>query len=165
MMLSETDLQLLWRDFDQYEAELNAETQKLIDVKTNIDDIAKTLNEEIKNKINYTEFDYLPNDSIIEFNIGGQLFEVEVSVLTKEPASVLALCCRKDTICRTDQHGKYYFDRDWWLFRLIMSYLRCKVLPSDPEVLRDLHREALFYRLEDLRAAIESIPLYYMSKK
>ena len=103
------------------------------------------------------EFDFLSSSEIISFNIGGQLFDVPVSILTRDPSSVLAICCRKSTHFIKDKDNLYYFDRDWWLFRLILSFLRSKVLPSDVNVLKELYREAVFYRISDLMNAIESI--------
>jgi hypothetical protein len=102
-------------------------------------------------------------NDIIEFNIGGQDFQISAEILTRDPSSVLAVCCRKITPYEKDINGKYFFDRDWWLFRLILSFLRSKVLPSDAEVLRDLYKEAIYYRLDDLQKAIESIPIHHFS--
>ena len=163
-MLSEIDLQALWKDLDVFESEVDKESSKLNEISKTIADLRTSLEAEHLSFHNSTDFDFLPESENIKFNIGGQEFEAPVSVLTKDPSSILAICCRKDCPFEKDQDGSYYFDRDWWLFRLILSFLRSKVLPSDGEVLKELYKEAAFYRLEDLKAAIDSIPLHRVSK-
>ena len=50
-----------------------------------------------------------------------------------------------------------FVDRDWWLFRHILAFLRAgpSALPRDLELLRQLYIESAFFRLNTLRAAIE----------
>ena len=105
------------------------------------------------------EFDFLPLEDTIQFNIGGQNFDASVGILIKDPSSTLAVCCRKSCPFKQDTEKRYYFDRDWWLFRLILSFLRSNVLPSDMETLKELYKEAAFYRLEMLKEAIENVPI------
>lgn len=92
-------------------------------------------------------------------NIGGQLFEAPVKVLIRDPFSILAAICRVKSPIPAGLHNVYYFDRDWWIFRHILSYLRSCVLPTDLETLKELHAEATYYRIELLQKAIEDIPL------
>jgi hypothetical protein len=94
-------------------------------------------------------------------NIGGQLFETTVAVLTRDPYSILAACCRKDRdpLIPVGSDGLIYFDRDWWLFRHILSFLRSNILPNELETLKELYLEASFYRLESLQRSIEEIPV------
>ena len=110
------------------------------------------------------EFDFLPNDDIIQFNIGGQCFDAAVGILIKDQASTLAICCRKNCLFKKDIDGQYFFDRDWWLFRLILSFLRSNILPSDVETLKELYKEAAFYHLENLKQAIESVPVHQIAQ-
>jgi len=54
----------------------------------------------------------------------------------------------------------FFFDRDWWLFRHILSYLRSNVLPRELETLRELYTESSFFRLESLRKSVEEMPVH-----
>ena len=47
-MLSETDLQVLWKDLDSFETELGSESKKLNDVWSSIQDIKQNLSFEVK---------------------------------------------------------------------------------------------------------------------
>ena len=110
------------------------------------------------------EFTFLEPEAAIGLNIGGQMFETTVNVLTRDPYSILAACCRIDSTMPPEPHtGVFYFDRDWWLFRHILSFLRSNVLPNELETLKELYTEASFYRLESLQRAIEDIPLSEVS--
>ena len=48
----------------------------------------------------------------------------------------------------------FHIDRDWWLFRHIMSFLRDGILPDNDAIVVQLHDEAAYYRLHSLRRAI-----------
>lgn len=87
------------------------------------------------------------------------MFETTVEVLTADPYSLLAAICRRKSPIRANGDGVFYFDRDWWLFRHILSYLRSGVVPRELDVLKELYKEASFYRLEKLQRAIEEIPV------
>ncbi len=94
------------------------------------------------------------------FNVGGQIFETTAGVLTREPFSVLAAYCRVSPIMPCEPtSGVFFIERDWWLFRHILTYLRSNVLPNEFETLKELYLEAAFYRLEGLQKAIENLPL------
>ena len=106
------------------------------------------------------EFHFLDSDLDVALNVGGQVFETTVDVLTRDPYSVLAACCRiHSPIPKDEKSGLFYFDRDWWLFRHILAFLRSNVLPNELETLKELYTEASFYRLESLMKAIENFPL------
>ena len=93
-------------------------------------------------------------------NVGGQLFETTPSVLVRDPYSILAGLCRKEPVIAPDaKTGIFYIDRDWWLFRHILAFLRSNILPNELETLKELYVEASFYRLESLQRAIEDLPL------
>lgn len=105
------------------------------------------------------EITFMDPDIQVLLNIGGQLFETTVSVLTRDPFSILAALCRRDSHYVEDPHEPFYFDRDWWIFRHILAYLKSNVLPTDVDTLKELYTEATFYRLELLQKAIEDLPL------
>jgi hypothetical protein len=120
------------------------------------------------------EFVFVHPETEIIFNVGGQIFETSAGVLTKDPYSVLAAYCRSSEHNNENTEGKsssdklfeseprsgiFFIDRDWWLFRHILTYLRSNVLPNEYETLKELYVEAAFYRLESLQTAIENLPV------
>eukprot|EP01040_Poterioochromonas_malhamensis_P002836 gene2836-3020_t len=158
-MFNELDLKQLWKELDDYNKELDKETKVLQEVWMKIAQL-KSKNDESMNKImENQELQFLPPDTVIGLNIGGQIFETTVSVLTVDPYSLLAACCRTTPPFKATVDGFYFFDRDWWLFRHIIAFLRSNKLPQDLETLKELYREASFYRLQRLQIAIENIPV------
>eukprot|EP00981_Chlorochromonas_danica_P013883 scaffold7012_cov166-Ochromonas_danica.AAC.7 len=104
------------------------------------------------------EFVFHTPDTVITINVGGQIFETTVEVLTVDPYSLLATICRIKPLITPLPDGTFYFDRDWWLFRHILSFLRSRKLPNELDTLKELYKEASYYRLESLQRAIENIP-------
>ena len=104
------------------------------------------------------EFNFIDPEKLLTLNVSGQLFDLPVKILTRDPYSVLACCCRVDPIIQPDAEGRLFFDRDWWLFRHIVAFLRSNILPNELETLKELYVEASFFRLESLQKAIEEIP-------
>lgn len=92
--------------------------------------------------------------SRVRINVGGQLFETTVSILTRDRFSLLASICSANSSIKQDEDGAYFFDRDWWVFRYILSFLRDGKLPDKVELLQQIYDEAGFYRLGILRYAI-----------
>lgn len=109
--------------------------------------------------ISKEEFNFLPEETVIVLNVGGQVFETNVNILTKDPYSLLAACCRVKPPLEKNPDGLFFFDRDWWLFRHILNFLKSQKLPNDLDTLKELYREASFYRLEKLQLAIENLPV------
>jgi hypothetical protein len=115
--------------------------------------------EDINTVLACDELTFVDPHTTIGLNIGGQLFETTASVLTRDPFSILASLCRVTPPIPGDKDNVFYFDRDWWIFRHVLSYLRSSVLPTDLETLKELYAEATYYRIELLQKAIEEIPL------
>ena len=106
------------------------------------------------------ELTFVEPEKEVVFNVGGQIFETTAGVLTREPFSVLAAYCRVEPIIACEPtSGVFYLERDWWLFRHILTYLRSNVLPNEFETLKELYVEAAYYKLEGLQKAIENLPL------
>ena len=103
------------------------------------------------------ELEFVEPTTIIEINVGGQVFEVAADTLIREPFSILAAFCRKKSLF--NQSNMIYVDRDWWIFRHILAFLKSNVLPTELDTLRELYTEATFYRLDGLKKAIENIPV------
>lgn len=91
---------------------------------------------------------------IIELNVGGQVYVTRYKTLIAVPDSLLWNMFSKKTpreLAR-DSKGRFFLDRDGFLFRYILDYLRDLnlVLPDYfPEKSR-LQREADFFQLRDL---------------
>lgn len=100
--------------------------------------------------------EFLPEDQVIKINVGGQIFSSTVKVWSRDRFSILARICTPESPLQTDSAGCVFFDRDWWIFRLIFLFLRDKTLPDSLQDLRELYYEASFYRLSLLRQAIEA---------
>ncbi|GMF14385.1 unnamed protein product [Phytophthora lilii] len=63
---------------------------------------------------------------------------------------------KTSSLLSPDKDGSFFFDRDFWVFRLILLFLRDNKLPDSVEELRELYCEASFYRVGLLRHAIEA---------
>ncbi len=162
-MINELDLRSLWKELDDYEKELNAEKNSLQDVWVKIATLKTSTESQAKELMSKKEFTFVDAETHICFNVGGQLFETTAGVLTRDPYSILAAVCRVEPIFHPNEDGIFFFDRDWWLFRHILSYLRSNVLPNELETLKELYAEASYYRLESLQRAIEDIPIDQIS--
>jgi hypothetical protein len=163
-MLSELDLRSLWKELDAYEKELEKENKTLGDVWAKIAQIQSKYEDDAKLMILKEEFNFLEPEVHVKLNIGGQLFETTAGILTRDPYSLLAACCRvKDCPIPKIDEQNFYFDRDWWLFRHILSYLRSSILPNELETLKELYAEASYYRLESLQKSIENMPIEQVS--
>ncbi|XP_071381790.1 BTB/POZ domain-containing protein KCTD12.1 [Centroberyx affinis] len=95
-----------------------------------------------------------PFSEIIELNVGGQVYVTRHTTLVAVPDSLLWNMFSKKSpkeLAR-DSKGRFFLDRDGFLFRYILDYLRDLnlVLPDYfPEKSR-LQREADFFQLRDL---------------
>jgi hypothetical protein len=106
------------------------------------------------------EYDFIPASTLVCLNVGGHLVELPAELLCRDPASALAALCRKSPPVQPSPDGAvFYIDRDGWIFRHVINYLKNDVLPSDAETLKELYREATFFHLRSLQSAIESLPV------
>jgi hypothetical protein len=88
-------------------------------------------------------------------------FSCTESVLRREPQSLLASLCDSECTHPRDEDGCYVFaDRDWWLFRHLLCFLRDGALPDDRSLLAQLYREAAYWRLRQLQRAIEELKVH-----
>lgn len=91
---------------------------------------------------------------IVELNVGGQVYVTRYSTLVAVRDSLLwhMFTQRKAKELARDSKGRYFLDRDGFLFRYILDYLRdLKLVLPDyfPERSR-LQREAQFFQLPEL---------------
>ncbi|XP_060105058.1 BTB/POZ domain-containing protein KCTD12-like [Heteronotia binoei] len=91
---------------------------------------------------------------IIELNVGGQVYITRHNTLTSIPGSLLWEMFTQKNIrsLARDNKGRFFVDRDGFLFRYILDYMRDQqlVLPEHfPERSR-LQREAEYFKLPEL---------------
>eukprot|EP00596_Hydrurales_sp_CCMP1899_P010617 CAMPEP_0119052112 /NCGR_PEP_ID=MMETSP1177-20130426/73521_1 /TAXON_ID=2985 /ORGANISM="Ochromonas sp, Strain CCMP1899" /LENGTH=317 /DNA_ID=CAMNT_0007031573 /DNA_START=53 /DNA_END=1003 /DNA_ORIENTATION=- len=107
-------------------------------------------------------------ETTVRINITGLMFETPVSVIMKDPASLLAQLCNNSPTASppvlADPEGFFYFERDWWIFRYILQFLRDGTLPDDRPLLAQLYREGAFFKLQELQTAIEEEKLHLRDK-
>ncbi|XP_016429388.1 BTB/POZ domain-containing protein KCTD16-like [Sinocyclocheilus rhinocerous] len=96
------------------------------------------------------------SSDVVELNVGGQVYYTRHATLTSVPNSLLGklFSAKKDVSndLAQDIKGRYFIDRDGFLFRYVLDYLRDRnvVLPDYfPEKGR-LKREAEFFQLPEL---------------
>ncbi|XP_075887238.1 BTB/POZ domain-containing protein KCTD12.1 [Nelusetta ayraudi] len=95
-----------------------------------------------------------PFSEIVELNVGGQVYVTRHKTLVAVPDSLLWTMFSKKSPRELprDSKGRFFLDRDGFLFRYILDYLRDLnlVLPDYfPEKSR-LQREADFFQLRDM---------------
>uniref|UniRef100_A0A3Q1G2T7 Potassium channel tetramerisation domain containing 12b n=2 Tax=Acanthochromis polyacanthus TaxID=80966 RepID=A0A3Q1G2T7_9TELE len=96
----------------------------------------------------------VPFPEIIELNVGGQVYITRYSTLTSVPDSLLwEMFSQKSAkgLAR-DTKGRFFVDRDGFLFRYILDYMRDQqlVLPDHFPERGRLQREAEFFNLPEL---------------
>ncbi|XP_061643997.1 BTB/POZ domain-containing protein KCTD16-like [Phyllopteryx taeniolatus] len=103
-----------------------------------------------------------PPSDVIELNVGGQVYYTRHATLTAFPNSLLGkLFSNKKGSCNDlsrDFRGRYFIDRDGFLFRYVLDYLRDKqvVLPDHFPERGRLKREAEYFQLPDLAKLLSS---------
>lgn len=103
-----------------------------------------------------------PPSDVIELNVGGQVYYTRHATLTSFPNSLLGkLFSNKkgsSNDLSRDLRGRYFIDRDGFLFRYVLDYLRDKqvVLPDHFPERGRLKREAEYFQLPDLVKLLSS---------
>ena len=94
----------------------------------------------------------------ISLNVGGVQYATSLSTLTKYEDSMFGGMFGSELPTAKDKDGAYFIDRDGQLFRHILNFLRCDelCLPDDFKELELLKKEADFYQIAPLIAALES---------
>ncbi|KAG7393289.1 potassium channel tetramerization domain containing [Phytophthora pseudosyringae] len=152
------ELEREWALIESAEKKLVEEKKKVVAEWVGVEDAQReydTKRDEFEKNVS-KHFSFLPEETVVIFNVGGQMFKSTVKVWTRDRFSILAQLCTKSPRLRPDKDGSFFFDRDFWVFRLILAFLRESKLPDAVEELRELYCEASFYRLGLLRHAIEA---------
>lgn len=96
--------------------------------------------------------------SVVELNVGGQLYTTGLSTLIQPADSLLAqmFTGKTRTPVSRDSRGRYFIDRDGQLFRYILDFLRNHkvVLPENFQERSRLRQEAEYYNLLGLIALL-----------
>lgn len=91
---------------------------------------------------------------LVELNVGGQVYVTRLSTLVSVPDSLLGRMFGQQSPAElsTDTKGRFFLDRDGFLFRYILDYLRDGnlVLPDYFRERAGLRREAEFFQLREL---------------
>ncbi|XP_075423234.1 BTB/POZ domain-containing protein KCTD8 [Ascaphus truei] len=95
-----------------------------------------------------------PFPDVVELNVGGQVYVTKHSTLTSVPESTLHTMFSRNNVKELprDNRSRFFIDRDGFLFRYVLDYLRDKQLSLPdhfPEKER-LLREAEYFQLHDL---------------
>lgn len=94
-----------------------------------------------------------PSD-VVELNVGGQVYYTRHATLTSVPNSLLGKLFSGKTheLLARDLRGRCFIDRDGFLFRYVLDYLRDKqvVLPEHFPERGRLKREAEYFQLPEL---------------
>lgn len=168
---AEARLQQAWDDLDRQERALKLEQKYLSEIWLTVCDKHKE-NEAARAELEQAKRDvgvgmFVDPGTPIRLNVGGLEFETTAGVLCRDEYSILAAMCRgegttlkADGLLRPDppgspNEGSLFIDRDWWIFRHILQFLRSGTLPEDPSLVEELYAEATFYRLGLLRQAVE----------
>lgn len=98
-------------------------------------------------------------ESVVTVNVGGMHHVTSRSTLCADKNSMLTAMFSGIHKLETLKDGSYFIDADGTHFRIILNYLRGRIvysddLPSDKETLVELRREADFYNLLDLKDMI-----------
>ncbi|MED6234965.1 BTB/POZ domain-containing protein kctd16 [Ilyodon furcidens] len=103
-----------------------------------------------------------PPSDVVELNVGGQVYYTRHATLTSFPNSLLGkLFSNKkgsSNDLSRDLRGRYFIDRDGFLFRYVLDYLRDKqvVLPDHFPERGRLKREAEYFLLPELAKHLSS---------
>mmetsp|Transcript_14385 Transcript_14385/g.34023 ORF Transcript_14385/g.34023 Transcript_14385/m.34023 type:complete len:258 (+) Transcript_14385:98-871(+) len=99
----------------------------------------------------------------LRLRVGGQDFEVSREALCQDKHSMLYALCQPNSPALVPGEGgladTVVVDRDWWLFRFVVIFLRDGLIPEDRGTALQLYREASFWRLSSLQRAIEEAHL------
>ncbi|TNN65153.1 BTB/POZ domain-containing protein KCTD12 [Liparis tanakae] len=99
--------------------------------------------------------------AIVELNVGGQVYVTRLETLTSVPNSLLWTKFTQSSPgdLPKDGKGRFFFDRDGFLFRYILDHLRDSelFLPEYFKERRRLQKEADFFQLPELSRRLATV--------
>ena len=133
------DAERLWEDLNSHERELRREAFQLREIWHKTREL-QAMNLEEREKVEKeAKLDFKGASERMCLNVGGQVFETTVGVLTKDRWSILAsLCKSSNRPLEADEDGTFFIDRDWWIFNHLLQFLRTNTLPQDPALLLEM---------------------------
>ena len=95
--------------------------------------------------------------SVINLNVGGQIYTTSLATLTKYSESMLGAMFSGRFAAQKDSNGDYFIDRDGALFRYILGFLRNGELhvPENFHEFGSLLKEAEFFQIPALTDAVK----------
>ena len=95
--------------------------------------------------------------SIVNLNVGGQIYTTSLATLTKYSESMLGAMFSGRFAAQKDSNGNYFIDRDGALFRYILGFLRNGELhvPENFHEFGLLLKEAEFFQIPALTDAVK----------
>ena len=104
----------------------------------------------------------MPSKTILELNVGGQLFQTNIQTLCKYPGSMLcAMFSHTDsglTPMPQTEKGHFFLDADPIYFRVVLNWLRLgKVTLDNPGLLKGTMALAEYFGLDELTEELKVI--------
>ena len=95
--------------------------------------------------------------SVINLNVGGQIYTTSLATLTKYSESMLGAMFSGRFAAQKDPNGNYFIDRDGTLFRYVLDFLRNGELQvlENPHEFGPLLKEAEFFQIPALTDAVK----------
>ena len=95
--------------------------------------------------------------SVINLNVGGQIYTTSLATLTKYSESMLGAMFSGRFAAQKDSNGNYFIDRDGALFRYVLDFLRNGELQvlENPNEFGSLLKEAEFFQIPALTDAVK----------
>ena len=99
--------------------------------------------------------------SIIDINVGGNVYTTSLASLTRFPDSMLGVMFSGRRSVAKDSRGNFFIDRDGPMFRYVLNFLRSSKLnlPDNFQEFDQLAEEADFYQIPRLIDALKKIKL------
>ncbi|XP_021103891.1 BTB/POZ domain-containing protein KCTD14 isoform X1 [Heterocephalus glaber] len=94
--------------------------------------------------------------SVVELNVGGQVFTTTTDTLRKVPGSRLAEMFSSSASACKDAEGRFFIDHPGTFFHPILDYLRSGQVPI--QHIPKVYREAQFYAIQPLVKLLEDMP-------
>ncbi|XP_002733127.3 BTB/POZ domain-containing protein KCTD6-like [Saccoglossus kowalevskii] len=94
----------------------------------------------------------VPDDEIVNLNVGGKLYSTTRSTLTRYPDTMLGAMFSGRMPSLKDAQGNYFIDRNGDMFKYILEFLRngSIILPEDFKEFTALSVEVDFYQVAEL---------------
>mmetsp|Transcript_29339 Transcript_29339/g.38583 ORF Transcript_29339/g.38583 Transcript_29339/m.38583 type:complete len:209 (+) Transcript_29339:332-958(+) len=155
MSESKVSVRKIWAQLETEEEKLEEEQERIKTIWAKITECHQNNEEKLAEIMAEESLKFIPQETQITLNVGGQLFQTTAGVLCRDRFSILAALCTEHPPLPPDNDGVFFLERDWWIFRHIMQFLRSGSLPDETAILKEMFAEASFYRLNSLRKAIK----------